>query len=75
MWYNNRLVLYVYAHVNTRVAYAVIEGVGGGWKRIAPVSSDGVTNVLDILKVAKANGRKVKVYIDAANQINSAVML
>jgi hypothetical protein len=74
MWYNNKLVNYVYAHVNTMYAFAIVEGVTG-WKRIKPVSPDGVTNVLDVLKVAKANGRRVNVYIDASGLILAAVML
>ena len=60
--------------MNTTYAYAVIEGFGG-WKRIKPVSVDGVTNVLDLLKVAKANGRRVNVYIGSDDQIHAAVML
>lgn len=75
MWYNNRLVNNVYAHVTSKNAHAVIDGVAGGWKRISPVSADGVSNVLDILKVAKANGRRVNVYIDSGNLIIAAVML
>lgn len=54
--------LYTYAHVNAKTAYAILDGLGG-WHLIAPTSSDGVTNVLDILTVAQANGRKVNVYI------------
>jgi hypothetical protein len=63
MWHNNKSVTYVYAHVNTKMAYAVISGIEN-WKMIAPNSSDGVTNVLDILSTAKANGNNVNVYID-----------
>ncbi|OZH54415.1 hypothetical protein AFK68_11085 [Hydrocoleum sp. CS-953] len=75
MWYNNRLVLFTYAHVNTRYAFAGIEGVSGGWKRIAPTSPDGVTNVLDILKVAQGNKRRVHVYIANDGMIYAAIML
>ena len=73
-WINNKLVIYTYGHVNTTYAFAIIEDLSG-WKRIAPVSADGVTNVLDILKVAKANGRRVNVYADADDQISAAIML
>lgn len=73
-WMNNKLVMYTYGHVNTMNAYAIIEDLSG-WKKIAPVSTDGVTNVLDILKVAKANGRRVNVFVDSDNQIYAAVML
>jgi hypothetical protein len=74
VWYYNRLVELVYAHVNTKYGMAVIEGVSG-WKKIAPVSADGVTNVLDVLKVSKANGRRVHVYMGTDGQIYSAIML
>ena len=55
-------------------ASAIIEDLSG-WKRIAPVSTDGVTNVLDVLKAAKANGRRVNVYLDQSSEIHAAVML
>jgi hypothetical protein len=74
MWYSNKLVFYTYAHVNTQYAFAIIEGLSG-WKRIAPSSPDGVTNVLDILKVAQANDRKVSVYIPDDGMIYAAYML
>jgi hypothetical protein len=74
MWHNNKLVSYVYAHVNTRYAFAVIEGLSG-WKRIAPTSDDGVSNFLDTLAVAKANGRRVNVYLASDDQIQAAVMV
>ncbi len=73
MWHNSKLVQYVYAHVNTQYAYAIIEGLSG-WKRIDPVSTDGVTNVLDILTTAKANGIRVNVYLTADEKIQAAYM-
>ncbi len=74
MWYSNKLVQYVYANVATMYAYAIIEGLSG-WIRISPASPDGVTNVLDILKVAKANNKRVNVYIDSNNQIIAVYMI
>jgi len=73
-WENNKLVQWVYGHANSQLAYAIIEGVPG-WKRIAPTSEDGVANVLEILKLAKANGVRVNVYIGSDSQIHAAVML
>ena len=73
MWHNSKLVQYVYAHVNTQYAYAIIEGLSG-WKRIDPVSTDGVTNVLDVLTTAKANGIRVNVYLTADEKIQAAYM-
>ena len=73
-WINNKHVIDTYGHVNSKVAYAIIEGLSG-WKQIAPVSPDGVSNVLDILKVAQANGRKVNVYLGSDGQIYATYML
>ncbi len=73
MWHNSKLVQYVYAHVNTKYAYAIIEGLSG-WKRIDPVSADGVTNVLDVLTTAKANGIRVNVYLTTDEKIQAAYM-
>lgn len=73
MWHNNKSVKSVYAHVNTKYAFAIIEGLSG-WKQIAPNSSDGVTNVLDIIKVAKANDKRVNVYIGSDDKIYAAYM-
>ena len=73
MWHNNKSVVSVYAHVNTSLGYAVINGLAG-WKRIKPTSADGVTNVIDLLVSAKANSRNVNVYIDADEQITAAYM-
>ena len=71
MWHNNKSVVSVYAHVNPTLGFAIINGIAG-WKRIKPTSSDGVTNVLDLLASAKANGRNVNVYIDADEHITAA---
>jgi hypothetical protein len=74
MWHTNKLVQYVYANVTSMYAFAIIEGLSG-WIRISPSSPDGVTNVLDILNVAKANDKRVNVYVDSSNQIVSVYML
>ncbi len=74
MWYCNKLVLNTYAHVNAKLAYAILEGISG-WKQIAPTSPDGVSNVLDILAVAQASKRQVCVYIDNNGMIIAAYML
>lgn len=73
MWHNNKTVVSVYAHVSSKLGYAIINGLAG-WKRIKPTSADGVTNVLDILNCAKANGRTVNVYIDTNEKITAAYM-
>jgi M6 family metalloprotease-like protein len=69
-WINAKLVLHTYAHANSKTAYAIIESLSG-WRKIAPTSADGVTNVMRILNAAKANAKRVNVYIDADNQIQA----
>jgi hypothetical protein len=73
-WVTNKQVLYTYAYANTKYAFAIIEDLSG-WKKIAPVSTDGVTNVLEILKAAKANGKLVNVYLSSNSEIQAVVML
>lgn len=62
MWYNNKSVIRTHSKNGSKLAYAIINGVSG-WKRIRPTSTDGVTNIFMILSTARANGRKVDVYI------------
>ena len=73
-WIHNRRVFKTYSHANTKYAFAVIEGISG-WKQIRPASADGVSNVLDILKVAQANAHRVSVYIGSDGQIYSTFLV
>jgi hypothetical protein len=47
---------------------------GNAWRRIAPNSSGGVTNVFAILVAAKANNMQAYVVLNAANQIAEAYL-
>lgn len=73
MWYNNRLVNRTYCSSGNQFAWAIINGVAG-WKRIQTGASDGVSNVLTLLSQAKANNRRVNVFI-SGNQIQRVVLL
>lgn len=73
MWHTNKSVTAVYAHTNTQFGHAIIDGLPG-WKRIKPASTDGVTNVLDLLSAAKAEGQMVNVYLDGDDHITAAYM-
>ena len=75
MWHYGKTVRYVSAHVSSKYAHVIMNDIAGmtGWLRITPTSSDGVTNVLDILTAAKADSRTVNVLIDS-NQIKSVYM-
>ncbi len=72
-WVFGKLVRYTSANASAKTAHAIIEDLGG-WKRIAPNSNDGVTNVLNILDAANANDRRVNVYIGSNGQIYSSYM-
>lgn len=73
MWHNDKTVVSVYAHANPKTAYAIIEGISG-WKIVKQTSTDGVSNVLNVLSAAKATEKKVNVSIDSDNKIEAAYM-
>lgn len=73
MWHNNKSVVSVYAHTNTQVGFAILSGLSG-WKKIKPASSDGVTNVVDLLNAAKTNGKNVNIYLDTNDEITAAYL-
>jgi hypothetical protein len=54
------------------MSWAIIDGISN-WKRVKPTSADGVSNILMILSTAKANSRKVDVYING-NEIEQATL-
>lgn len=62
MWTNNKAVIRTHAKSGSRMAWAIIEGISG-WRRIRPTSPDGVTNIHLLLSAARANNRRVDVYI------------
>ncbi|NJC25620.1 hypothetical protein GGR27_001119 [Lewinella antarctica] len=70
MWYYGKNVRYVSSYVNSKLCHAIMKDIPDhtGWLRIAPTSTDGVTNVLAILAEANANGQKVNIDI-SSNQI------
>jgi hypothetical protein len=72
-WVFNKLVRYTSSSANTQWAHAIIEDLGG-WKRIAPTSTDGVTNVLTILDAANSKDKPVNVYIGADGMIHGTYM-
>ena len=72
MWYYNKEVVRTHSKNGSRLAYAIISGISG-WKRIRPTSTDGVTNIFMIVSVARANKRRVDVYI-RDNHIEQATL-
>ena len=72
MWSNNKTVIRTYTSYHSQNAWAIIDGIAG-WRKIKPGASAGVTNTFMILSGAKANNRKVDVYI-VSNRIERAVL-
>ncbi len=62
MWHNNKAVVRTHSKNGSLMAWAIIDGIGG-WRKIRPTSNDGVTNIFMILSTARANNRRVDVYI------------
>ncbi len=72
-WISNKKVRYTSGHTHTKWAHAIIEDVSG-WRQIAASSSDGVTNVLNILDAANANDRRVNILYGTDGKIYSTYM-
>lgn len=47
---------------------------GQGWRKVKPLSTDGVTNSFLLLALAKATGKQAFVGVDAANEITSVYL-
>lgn len=64
-WYYNKSVLSTFTSPHSMNAWAYIQDVGG-WRKIQPLTPDGVTNMFDLLTEAQASNRKVHVYADGS---------
>jgi C1A family cysteine protease len=71
-WHSNLSVALIYTTPHSKNAWAYLEGLG--WRKIEPLSNDGVTNTLALLTNARARDRKVTVYADG-DQIYQAYLL
>lgn len=71
MWMN---INQTYATPASRVAFAHLPQPSPGWRRVKPISTDGVTNVFLLLALAKANGRQAHVTIDGSNEITAVYL-
>jgi hypothetical protein len=72
-WNNNVTVVQTYASNDSQNAWVNITGLG--WKRIKPGATDGVTNLFILFNAAKANGRKVNVFVEDSTQFVTIVYL
>jgi len=71
-WHSNIEVNRTYATIHSKNAWAYFQGLG--WRKIQPVSPDGVTNMLALFAEAVANGKRVTIYADG-NFVYQAYML
>jgi len=63
-WQYNKLVQLCYTSPHTMNAWAYIQG--SGWRKIEPLTPDGVTNVFTLLLEAQASNRHVHIYADGS---------
>ncbi len=68
-WQYNKAVLSTFTSPHSQNAWAYIQSQG--WRKVEPLSADGVTNMFSLLVNSQAFNKKVHVYIDAA-QIHQA---
>lgn len=73
MWHNDKEVARTHCKNGSQQAWAIVSGVGSGWLRIKPNAVDGVTNIYMILSMARANNRRVDVYV-VNNEISQATL-
>lgn len=67
MNFTNKNVKSIFGSSDAQNAWAEIETLG--WKKINPLSSDGVTNMLIMLNAAKSSNLKVSGNINADDEI------
>jgi hypothetical protein len=58
-----------YSTPHSTNAWANLPGIG--WRKVKPLSTDGVTNTFLLLALAKATSKQANVNQDAANEITS----
>ena len=73
MWHNVKTVVRVHTRNGSKQSWAIINGVGNGWLRIKPGTTDGVSNIHMLLGTALANNRKVDVLVQN-NEISQATL-
>ena len=72
-WVFGKKVRFVSGNNNTMWAHTIIEGYDG-WRRIKPTSSDGVTNILIILKTAVAYNKNVNILFEETGEVSGVYM-
>lgn len=60
-----------YATTHSKNAWAHLAANNTGWRKVAPSTNDGVTNVFLMLVAAKASNKQAHVGTDSSNQITT----
>ncbi|USX24709.1 M6 family metalloprotease domain-containing protein [Oxalobacteraceae bacterium OTU3CINTB1] len=63
-WENSKAVLSTYTSPHSMNAWAYVQDLG--WRKVQPLTPDGVTNMFVLLAEAQAYNRKVNVYADTS---------
>lgn len=64
VWSYNKAVLSTFTSPHSMNAWAYIQDIG--WRKVQPLTPDGVTNMFTLLAEVQASGRKVHVYADGS---------
>ena len=72
-WVYGKKVSYISGADSTKWAHTIIEGYDG-WRKIQSASTDGVTNILTILKTAVAYNKRVNVLFEANGEVSGVYM-
>lgn len=72
-WVFGKKVTYVSGADNTQWAHTIIQGYEG-WRRLKPSSTDGITNMLIILKTAATYNKNVNVLFEATGEVSGVYM-
>lgn len=73
MWHTNKDIRYTYAANASCVCWAWVDGLG--WRSVQTGAPDGCTNLFIQLNAARANNRKVHVFINTSNFITAVILL
>jgi hypothetical protein len=63
----------VYATPHSKNGWAHL-AAENAWRKVKPISTDGVTNTVLLLALARANSKNVSVTKDGANQITAVYL-
>jgi hypothetical protein len=61
-----------YSTPHSRNAWASLPGQG--WRKVKPISTDGVTNTFLLVALARATNKQANVNLDGANEITSVYL-